>query len=146
MENVSKALLIAAGILLALMIISMGISVFRYIQEVKNAENERIATEQLQEFNSEYECYNKKIMYGGDVVSVYNKIIDNNTKNPKIEFLVIDDGNKQLSIPSEENDEIGIDDIGKTNIFKCTSISYDKNTGRVNHIEFQRVSKDGNPL
>jgi succinylglutamate desuccinylase len=78
MENASKALLIAGGMLLAILIATMLIFLNTNVKSMKKAESEKEAQEQLVAFNREYEAYNKKIMYGTDVITVVNKAIQNN--------------------------------------------------------------------
>ena len=78
MENAQKALTIAGGLLIALMVLSV---VFFMIQEAasRNKTLEEIqTTEQRAAFNAEYEAYQKNLMYGTDVISCINKAISNN--------------------------------------------------------------------
>jgi len=78
MENASKALLIAGGILVAMLTISIFYFMFGKMSEVSEAISENTDQKELISFNSSFEAYNKKVMYGADVVSVMNKAIDNN--------------------------------------------------------------------
>ena len=78
MENASKALLIAGGVLIALIIIAMFIMMLNKMSNLKNAQQEQIEIEQLAAFNAEFEAYNKKAMYGTDVITLMNKAIQNN--------------------------------------------------------------------
>ena len=78
MENASKALLIAGGILLAMLTAGLIVLLVNNIQTMQNAQSEKKAQEQLVAFNRGYEAYNKRIMYGTDVISVVNKAIQNN--------------------------------------------------------------------
>ena len=80
MENASKALVIAGGILLAMLTISLLFLLLSNINSSKMTEEEKLAAKQLQEFNQQWEAYNKKVLYGTDVISVVNKAIDNNKK------------------------------------------------------------------
>ena len=80
MENASKALVIAGGILLAMLTISLLFLLLSNINSSKMTEEEKLAAKQLQEFNQQWEAYNKKVLYGTDVISVVNKAIDNNSK------------------------------------------------------------------
>ncbi len=85
MENASKALLIAGGILVSLITIS--IFTFAYFRMTSFAENseKNPYEDELLAFNSGFEAYNKNVMYGIDIISVLNKAIDNN-KRYGIEF------------------------------------------------------------
>ena len=80
MENAAKALVIAGGILLAIMTISVLIYMVGSISRMAQAQDEKKELEQLTAFNNEYEAYNKRVMYGAEVISVVNKAIVHNEK------------------------------------------------------------------
>lgn len=81
MENASRALLIAGGILIGILTISIFYYMFNNIQSFVSATSDNSEEEELLEFNKGFEVYNKKIMYGTDVISVINKAMDNNKIN-----------------------------------------------------------------
>lgn len=80
MENAAKALEIAAGVLLGVMILSLIAYFFDQIGVWPQREDELETAEQLAKFNTEYEVYQKSAMYGVDVISCLNKAISNNQK------------------------------------------------------------------
>lgn len=80
MENAAKALEIAAGVLLAVLIISFIVYFFSTISEWPQQEDAMQTSEQLAQFNLEYEVYEKNAMYGVDVISCLNKAQSNNEK------------------------------------------------------------------
>ena len=80
MENASKALMIAGGVLLAVLILSVLIYVYSHIQSVERSKAEVLKAEELSKFNREFESYNKNSMYGTDIISVINKAILYNDK------------------------------------------------------------------
>lgn len=80
MENASKALIIAGGILISILILSVLVYSFGNISQYFSSEEKVQQTEQLTTFNNQYESYNKKLLRGTDVISVINKAKDNNTK------------------------------------------------------------------
>ena len=80
MENASKALLIAGGVLLAIIILSVMIYSYVHMQSLERAKAEVLKAEELAAFNREFESYNKKSMYGTDIVSVVNKANSYNKK------------------------------------------------------------------
>lgn len=93
MENASKALLIAGGILLALMTLSLIVYVSTSTTRMVEAQDAKKAAEELAAFNASYEAYNKTRMYGTDVITVINKAIDYNGK--------LDDSQKNEAITIE---------------------------------------------
>ncbi len=83
MENASKALTIAGGLLVAVLIISAIVAMFGSSSSLFKSEEDQKEIEQLVAFNKEYESYNKKLLRGTDVISVINKVLDNNYKYTK---------------------------------------------------------------
>lgn len=80
MENASKALIMAGGILLAIITLSLFIYMTTATSRIGEAQEERALIEQITAFNKEYEAYNKRRLYGTDVITVVNKAINHNQK------------------------------------------------------------------
>ena len=136
MENAAKALLIAGGILIAIIILSMFLVMYNKMASLQKTQEEKTKMEQIAAFNAEYEAYNKKLMYGADVITLYNKVSQNNNDNPhqiiNIKVTVPDSfgGNiNDFSSLSEQEKE----DFLKFR-FKCTKMSTN-NSGVINEIE-----------
>lgn len=85
MENASKALLIAGGVLIALIIMSLLVVTFTKIGDYQKAQSEGSRDSQLAEFNRDFERYTEDDIRGVDIVSLINKIHDYNTKQNRIE-------------------------------------------------------------
>ena len=81
MENASRALLLAAGILLGLILLTSLMYIFNTIRDSTEAKYQILSEEQLLKYNAEFESYDKKYMYGTDVITVLNKAIDLNKQN-----------------------------------------------------------------
>lgn len=80
MENASKALLMAGGILIAVLIIGLLVYMFNSSSQLFKTSEDIEQLEQIVAFNKEYEAYNRKLMRGTDIVSIINKANSNNTK------------------------------------------------------------------
>lgn len=81
MDNASKALIMAGGILTALLIIGILVLMFNQISTYKKVNTELEKTEKLAEFNYDFERYveyNK--LNGTDLITLGNKIVDYNKK------------------------------------------------------------------
>lgn len=78
MENATKALLIAAAVLLAIMVISLLVTMYNQIASKYQQEQELIAIDQLEQFNRQFENYNRDSLRGNELISFMNKIIDYN--------------------------------------------------------------------
>jgi len=80
MENASKAIIIAGGILISMIVISLFFFMFSNMSTLVDTTSKDTTEVQIVDFNKGFEAYNKKIMYGADIISVVNKAIDNNAK------------------------------------------------------------------
>ncbi len=165
MENSSRALQIAVGILIAVFAIGLIVGVYTVVSDLFRTKDDVKMVEQVEEFNSQYESYNRKLLRGVDVISVYNKAIDNNKKYSaslipsqyeqqyKIEIICkliepieqlmqinIDTYNEKINKDIDENNEDNFTDF-KRRVFDCVGTSY--NTfGRINNITFKERTVD----
>ena len=80
MENASKALAMAGGLLLAIIIIAVLMYVVQNTASLKKAEEDKEIAEQITKFNMEYESYEKTLLRGTELVTLINKAIANNKK------------------------------------------------------------------
>ena len=81
MENASKALLMAGGILIALLIIGALLLMFNQIGDYEKGQQSNEKTSQLAQFNSDFERYtDDNGINGTDIISLINKVIDYNKK------------------------------------------------------------------
>ena len=118
MENASKALLIAGSILLALMTLSLIIYMSTSTSRMVQAQDEKNATEELVAFNASYEAYNKRRMYGADIITVVNKAIEyNRGATEKIEIIL-----KTKSDYETTEEIITTDNNGETTTTKTKKI------------------------
>lgn len=130
MENISKALIIAGGVLLGMIIVSLFMVMFTRMSNMQLEQDEMIKVEQLAAFNAEYEAYNKKAMYGVDVITLINKAKRNNEKhngNSSYKITITLDGSEITSSSTL------IEEDKETYIYKCTGIEYNS-LGRVSKI------------
>lgn len=79
MENASKALLMAGGILIAIITIALLVRSFTTIGIFQKAQLSEEEQAQLVEFNEQYTKYLGQYMYGTEVISVINKSLNNNS-------------------------------------------------------------------
>lgn len=90
MENASKALIIAGGVLLALIVISALVMVIRVTGDNLKQQDKAVASEQLAKFNMRYKSYEKNVR-GIDIRSLMNMADDDNLKDSRqitIKFFV----------------------------------------------------------
>ncbi len=154
MENASKALIIAGGMLLTILIISVLVMVRNGIGANLSERDKAEATEQLSKFNMKYESYNKDIR-GIDLRSLINMADDDNLKTVKkieIEFTVINDLNSSVvtenrktysNLNNRFNSEVesnsDILTIFNRRVFRCKGTNLDSD-GRINKMVFEEVT------
>jgi len=78
MENATKALLIAASMLLAIMLISLLVMGYNRISSHYEQQHELLTAEQLDKFNKQFQNYNRSDIRGNELISLMNKVIDYN--------------------------------------------------------------------
>lgn len=80
MENASKALLMAAGVLIAIMTAGLLVIMFNNMSDAQK-ENIQVAREaQVIEFNNQFETYLRDNIRGSDMISLMNKVADYNAR------------------------------------------------------------------
>jgi len=80
MENASKALLMAGGMLLVVLIMSVMAMVWNNMREIPKTQEQIKEAEELAAFNKKYESYAKNGIRGTDVLTIANMAISNNDK------------------------------------------------------------------
>lgn len=104
MENATKALLMAAGILIAIIVLSLAVVMYSRVSEYYQQKQRNITDEQLAAFNDEYLAYNRDDVTGFELVSLINKTIDYNqnkvygASNTGDSDEQLGDGYKEMSI------------------------------------------------
>ena len=91
MDNAPRALLMAGGMLMAIVVISILVIMFRNTSQIEQANQEAQEVEEIRMFNERFASYQKSAMYGTDVISVLNMAISNNRKydvNPGEDYYV----------------------------------------------------------
>lgn len=89
MENATKALLIAAAILVAILIISLGLVVYNMAAET--VQNVNLDEQVVKSFNDKFTRYEGTNKKGTVVNALYNEVLQNNLNNTN-------DPNKQLTV------------------------------------------------
>lgn len=107
MENASKALIIAGSVLIALVVISLLVMFYDNITETMNAKEKVDMTEQIVEFNKQYDVYYRNNLYGSDILSLSNKVKDYNEREAGAE------GYQKLNMTVEFTSKTSIRQDGK---------------------------------
>lgn len=158
MENASKALLIAAGILIAIIILGAFIYLFGEMARYSDTQATEEQMEQINQFNKEYEAYQRNWLRGIEIASVTNKAQSYNIASQRKEtgeeiriYMTLTlnswesyQANRQYDITnvnfeSMKNNQKDSFDVFKQKYFRCDRITYDENTGKVNALYFTEV-------
>lgn len=131
MENASKALLIAGGVLMAIVIIGALVSSLTTVKSFQMSQLSEEEQEQLIAFNEQYTKYLNQYVYGTEVITLQNKYY-----NDKQVQVILDDS--ELSVYDEEKETYSSD----IKYYKCTNITYNNNTGKVNSITFKQITPE----
>lgn len=84
MENATRALTMAASVLIALVIISAILLVFNNLSSYQNVNQELQKNAQVIEFNSQFDTYDRTDVRGSDLLSLINKVVDYNERQSSI--------------------------------------------------------------
>ena len=79
MENASKAIIMAGGILIGVIILSLLIWTFRPMGDVFEEQGEALSEEQLEKYNRQFNTFDKSL-YGSELLSLKNLLEDYNKR------------------------------------------------------------------
>ena len=134
MENASKALLMAGGILISLLVVGALVLMFVNLGDYQNNVDNSRKSSQIADFNNQFMPYDKENLTLMELKSLYNKIESNNkTTDYKIKTNIKD------IYPKIENDFKGLPEEDKQNRrYKCIKIEYGNEDGRISLINFEK--------
>ena len=126
MENASKAILIAGGVLLMIMALSFATYIFRSIGESTSEYYEQLEQSDIDQFNQKFTKYEgKNDLTIQDVVSIVNLAKDNNQTEKMPVEVKVTLGTNELQNKSENDLNSLLAENADPNIrFICTRIEY----------------------
>lgn len=106
MENATKALTMAASVLISLVILGSVLLVFNNLSNYQNLNDQLTKDAHAIEFNNRFEIYNRTDVRGSDIVSLMNKVLDYNERESSSGVEGSDKGYKPitLTVNINEND------------------------------------------
>ena len=163
MENSANAILIAAGVLIGLMVLSVAISLYSSLRGYVEGTQDDINNAVLQEFNEQFlkyigDEYTVVVLTIQDVVTAANLAYENNQQygleeyNPSNNYITIklsghgnpeyDDTNLEKNINGKSTKLL---DNGVKNkyTYKCEEVKINPNTGRVSEVRFKKINNEG---
>lgn len=148
MENASNALIMAAGILISIMLISLGTYLFATFGGYSKNINDTLSQTQIEEFNAQFTKYETtqgdETTYctAYDIVSVINLAKDENEKR-KYEkgtdlYITVTVNNKEVKEELNKFIQDNLEYNGDIQKYKCNVI-IDDDAGLVNKIIFNKI-------
>lgn len=149
MENASKALLMAASILIGVLVLSLIIYLYTYFGAEAQKFEEIINQRQLTKYNAQYTVFDgRQDLSVYDVVSIINKAYKNNEKHKddseyKTEYqvrVVLDGSDKAEPNNSElSNEIIELIENNYETKYKCKVLFYADN-GKVKEVKITKIN------
>lgn len=137
MENATKALLIAAAVLVAIIIISLGVYVVSLAQNQMEGAESGLNDVEIQSFNSTYKSYEGKSVSGTKVKAlvdaVYNHNLTESDESRKIELV---DGTNATILAKEQEDPTQKPAIKTGKRYSVTCVP-EKKSGLITKIQIQ---------
>ena len=133
MENATKALLIAAAVLIVIIIISLGVYVVGMGNDQMQQGEQALSDLEINSFNATYQNYEGTSVAGSRVNSLLKTVFNHNlTESDETRKITID-GDVSLSADAEQQVTVG---TGKRYSVECNR---DKNSGLVTSITITEV-------
>lgn len=88
MENASKALLIAGGVLITMIVTSLGVYLYSVYHEHSENMLAAMSEKEVTEFNSKFWAFEGKDLTANEVVSIFNLIRNNNKVRPRADYII----------------------------------------------------------
>ena len=151
MENASKALTIAGGVLIAVMLAVLVYYVFTHWGDSQRMQQEEVEIQRVEEFNKSYLSY-EKVLYGSELLGLINKMNDyNDSDDVKYDHYDKMDLYMKINELSGSTDNLfssgsyKITDINNTinNIMKETTNS-NKYKGKISDSQWEYLAKSSN--
>ena len=148
MENVTKALIMAAGILLAIMILSLLVIFGSRLSGYFSQEHDSKIIEQDTKFNAQFENYNQETIRGNELMSVMNKVVNYNTaitdteEYEKVKMSVDFKGKEKSFLFNEETDTSILNGLLRNGCLENNESS-DSNLSKVTSIPTTLPNKAG---
>lgn len=148
MENAVKALYIAAGVLMGVMVLSLGVALFSNLQSYVEASQEQIKFNELTSFNTQFTRYINCDLTIQDIITAAGKAYESNSSynpdpnqwgNPdsKSLYVAVYLNGTRIDKTIKEN-MVDLLETNLGNTYKCeaNNIVYSDETARVYIVEF----------
>ena len=128
MENSVDALQIAGGLLIAVLLITLIVFVFRSVSNMENTKRDLEVSQESAEFNKKFLAFDKSSMYGTDVISVLGMAISNN-KIQNQQLMANPDGKYNKNVRYSMNIEIKVKNTVQSKVTKTAYVAQKDENG-----------------
>lgn len=136
MENASKALIIAGGILIAIVLIAAFATSLSTVKKFQISQLSQEEQDELLTFNEQYTKYVGQYVYETEVITLKNKYDNDGLVEVEVEI----DGDNPVQDENKYNyNNINWSNSNETRYYKCTKVDYDENTGKIYKIYFTQI-------
>lgn len=147
MENASKALIIAAEILIGVILLTLLVYAFYSMASFSKSVNENIDVKNISEFNAQFEIYNGRtnltaqdVITLGNLAKEYNKTAEGQLNNITVYLQGAGSYHNIQSLDNAKTYEFIKDySIEKQAIFECSDITYNANTKKIQKMTLKLV-------
>jgi len=105
MENAAKALLMAGGMLLAILLVSLLLYAWGLFSKYQSSQDSLAEIEDTAKFNEQFTAYDRNDVQGYELLSLLNQIIDYNERKTTDSINGNSDNYKYISITIDMGDE-----------------------------------------
>ena len=155
MENATKALIIAGGMLIAMLIVGLLVWGFGQIRSLQQEQTDQETIQEIIDFNERFEAYNRTTVRGYQMISLANLVYDTNSRYTETDgynpVTITVDGLSSEEATDEDlvtyiqtyYDSMNSDQKNalKQLVFECTDVEYDPQNSRVLSMSFRRLTK-----
>ena len=143
MENASRALLMAGGILVGVLIVTLMITLFLSARDLSNTYDANKQSEAIQQFNENFTRYIGQDITMHQIITLYNFAKIENNKIVDVDVSTIIDGNNKIIDEKllkadiiKANERASISDNVKVEVVYRIKVQIDEDTGYVSEIKF----------
>jgi len=140
MENASKALLLAGGVLIGLIVISIGVYLFNSYRENAISYNKQMQATEIRKFNVNFTNFEGRTdITIHEIITLTNFAIQHKKETGiHVTISILEPGNQDLVSTC---DSVELIKNNSEDNFKCSEINDKDKDGKIDFISFERIKK-----
>ena len=145
MENASKALMLAAEVLLGVLLLTLMVFAFQELRNFSDTVNENIQAKTIAEFNAQFTKYEAKTnLTAQDVITIGNLAKNYNESQESVQIRVLVQGvearfsNAHTLTQSQVYEFINQYSMENKVYFECVSVHYNDETKKIDQVNLKK--------